>query len=297
MANDDDDTQNLIRAVEIAAHQFQVSATELRTIADDLPRKARKHAGRLRLAADRLDGVAELLGLEVMRVPDPGFVAGLINTARKAAAPVTIVAGLLATGAIEEAASQLVPEDFGERITSVWHNVTDAADAADATVTDTEPSPTDDDESEPDDATTTNEGFSGTQAAKVVGITYRQLDYWARTDLFRPSLSGASGTGARRRYSYTDLLELRLISNILEAGMKLEQVRAIVDRLRALPVQFTNDTYVIVDGSNVTLAQGDDAFNELKDASRVANVIPLGSIKDQVDAQLIPLDEASDEQP
>jgi DNA-binding transcriptional MerR regulator len=51
-------------------------------------------------------------------------------------------------------------------------------------------------------------GYSGTRAAQIVGITYRQLDYWARTDLVRPSLVDATGSGSRRRYSFRDLLEL-----------------------------------------------------------------------------------------
>ncbi|MBA3289161.1 MAG: MerR family transcriptional regulator, partial [Acidimicrobiia bacterium] len=65
-------------------------------------------------------------------------------------------------------------------------------------------------------------GYSGTRAAKIVGITYRQLDYWARTDLLRPSLTEASGSGSRRRYSYRDLLELRVIKTLLDAGIRLE---------------------------------------------------------------------------
>ena len=55
----------------------------------------------------------------------------------------------------------------------------------------------------------TEQGFSGTKAAQIVGITYRQLDYWARTDLVRPSLADASGSGSRRQYAYRDLLELQ----------------------------------------------------------------------------------------
>ncbi|MGA0885487.1 MAG: MerR family transcriptional regulator, partial [Ilumatobacteraceae bacterium] len=65
------------------------------------------------------------------------------------------------------------------------------------------------------------EGFSGRQTAEIVGISYRQLDYWARTDLIRPSLADASGSGSRRRYSYQDLLELRVIKTLLDAGIKL----------------------------------------------------------------------------
>ena len=69
------------------------------------------------------------------------------------------------------------------------------------------------------------EGFSGKRAAEIVGITYRQLDYWARTDLIRPSLADAQGSGSRRRYSYRNLLELKVIKTLLDAGIKLESVR------------------------------------------------------------------------
>ena len=78
------------------------------------------------------------------------------------------------------------------------------------------------------------EGFSGREAADIVGITYRQLDYWARTDLIRPSLADAKGSGSRRRYSYKDLVELKMIKTLLDAGQKLERVRAAFEYLRDL---------------------------------------------------------------
>ena len=61
------------------------------------------------------------------------------------------------------------------------------------------------------------QGFSGNKTAEIVGITYRQLDYWARTDLVRPSLADAAGSGTRRRYSYRDLLELKVILSTARA--------------------------------------------------------------------------------
>jgi DNA-binding transcriptional MerR regulator len=69
------------------------------------------------------------------------------------------------------------------------------------------------------------DGFSGREAADIVGITYRQLDYWARTDLIRPSLADARGSGSRRRYSYRDLIELKMIKTLLDAGQRLDRVR------------------------------------------------------------------------
>jgi DNA-binding transcriptional MerR regulator len=77
-----------------------------------------------------------------------------------------------------------------------------------------------------------NSGYSGKAAADIVGITYRQLDYWARTDLVRPSVADAQGSGSRRRYSYRDLLELKAIKNLLDAGIKLESVREAFHYLR-----------------------------------------------------------------
>ena len=70
----------------------------------------------------------------------------------------------------------------------------------------------------------TEPGYSGTRAAKVVGITYRQLDYWARRTSCDRRSSNA-GSGSRRSYSYRDLLELRVIKTLLDAGIRLESVR------------------------------------------------------------------------
>ena len=75
-----------------------------------------------------------------------------------------------------------------------------------------------------DDAST---GYSGNKAAQIVGITYRQLDYWARTDLSARRWPTPAGSGSRRRYSYRDLLELRVIKSLLDAGIKLESVREV----------------------------------------------------------------------
>ena len=76
------------------------------------------------------------------------------------------------------------------------------------------------------------EGFRGPQVCKIVGITYRQLDYWARTDLIRPSIADAKGSGTQRRYAYTDLVELKVIKSLLDAGVSLQSARRAVEYLR-----------------------------------------------------------------
>lgn len=134
-----------------------------------------------------------------------------------------------------------------------------------------------------------SDGFSGTQAANVVGITYRQLDYWARTDLIRPSLSDASGSGSRRRYSYKDLLELRVIKTLLDAGIKLESVRDVFNYLREHVGTDIASAHLVINGSSVVLARGDELIDVLQRGQGVLNVLSLAGVKDEVDAQLVPL--------
>ena len=134
-----------------------------------------------------------------------------------------------------------------------------------------------------------SEGFSGTQAAKVVGITYRQLDYWARTDLIRPSLTDAAGSGSRRRYSYKDLLELRVIKTLLDAGIKLESVRDVFEYLREHVDGDISSAHLVINGSSVVLAQGDELIDVLQRGQGVLNVLSLAGVKNEVDAQLVPL--------
>ena len=94
-------------------------------------------------------------------------------------------------------------------------------------------------------------GFSGTKAAHIVGISYRQLDYWARTNLVIPSLTAATGSGTRREYSYGDLLELKVIKNLLDAGIKLESVREVFRYMRNNLNTDVASAHVVISGSFV----------------------------------------------
>ena len=124
------------------------------------------------------------------------------------------------------------------------------------------------------------EGFSGKVAATVVGITYRQLDYWARTDLVRPSLSEAKGSGTRRRYGYRDLLELKVIKTLLDAGIKLEQVREVFRYLRdELREDVVSANLVITGTSSVLVRDGEEIIDLLKNGQGVLNILPLAGVK------------------
>jgi DNA-binding transcriptional MerR regulator len=127
------------------------------------------------------------------------------------------------------------------------------------------------------------QGHSGTQAAQIVGITYRQLDYWARTDLVRPSLADASGSGSRRRYSYRDLLELRMIKNLLDAGIRLETVREVFSNVRAYVGEDITSANLVISGSNVVLCDGDQLVDAVRKGQGVLNVLPLANVKTEID--------------
>ena len=66
-------------------------------------------------------------------------------------------------------------------------------------------------------------GFSGPTVCRLTGVTYRQLDYWARTDLVTPSITAAQGSGSKRTYAYSDVLEVKVIKSLLTSGISLNR--------------------------------------------------------------------------
>lgn len=141
----------------------------------------------------------------------------------------------------------------------------------------------------------TEQGFSGTRTKNIVGISYRQLDYWARTDLVRPSLVDAAGSGSRRMYSYQDLLELRVIKSLLDAGIKLESVRAAFRYMREHMGTDIASAHLVISGSDVMVCEGDQLTDVMNRAGQgvLVNVLALGGVKSSLDRQISQL--ASDE--
>jgi DNA-binding transcriptional MerR regulator len=77
------------------------------------------------------------------------------------------------------------------------------------------------------------QGYRVPEVTRVVGISYRQLDYWARTGLVRPSIRDAGGSGTQRLYSFQDMLQLKVIKKLLDAGVELRRIRKAIDYLKA----------------------------------------------------------------
>jgi DNA-binding transcriptional MerR regulator len=129
-------------------------------------------------------------------------------------------------------------------------------------------------------------GFSGKQASEIVGISYRQLDYWARTNLVRPSGADAKGSGSRRVYTYRDLLELRVIKNLLDSGIRLESVREVFMYLRNHVDTEITAAHIVINGQSVVLCQGDQLIDVMKRGQGVLNVLPLAGVKHDVDREI-----------
>jgi DNA-binding transcriptional MerR regulator len=133
-----------------------------------------------------------------------------------------------------------------------------------------------------------DDGFSGRRAAELVGISYRQLDYWARTDLVRPSLADASGSGSRRRYSYGDLLELKVIKMLLDAGMRLENVRQVFSYLREELGEDIASAQLVIDGSHPVLVRDDsELIDLLRRGQGVLQLVPLAGVVREMDATIL----------
>lgn len=138
-------------------------------------------------------------------------------------------------------------------------------------------------------------GFSGRKTAEVVGISYRQLDYWARTDLVTPSLAEARGSGSRRLYSYRDLLELKVIKTLLDAGLKLESVRKVFTYMREQLGEDISSANLVISGStSVLVRSGEELIDVLQQGQGVLNVLALSGVKDEIDARILELRPADD---
>ena len=94
-------------------------------------------------------------------------------------------------------------------------------------------------------------GYRVPIACQVAGITYRQLDYWARTNLVRPSIRGAKGSGSQRLYSFKDILVLKIVKRLLDTGISLQNIRLAVDKLRDRGVNDIAEITLVSDGTTV----------------------------------------------
>ena len=109
-------------------------------------------------------------------------------------------------------------------------------------------------------------GYRGPQACNIVGITYRQLDYWTRTGLVVPTVQAATGSGSQRLYSFNDLLQLKVIKSLTDAGASLQKVRQAIDHARKM----------VDDWSKVTIVADESGVYALTSEAQVVDLLRKG---------------------
>lgn len=123
--------------------------------------------------------------------------------------------------------------------------------------------------------------FRGPQVCRLAGITYRQLDYWARTDLIRPSIADARGSGTQRRYSRNDVTLLAVIAHLLDAGSSLTACREAIAYLRDRPL--VGDVVLAVGSSGPRLVEMPAALEEVLAGDRVLHLVSVRAIQAALD--------------
>jgi len=132
-------------------------------------------------------------------------------------------------------------------------------------------------------------GYRGPTACSAAGITYRQLDYWARTGLVEPSVRPAQGSGSQRLYSFRDILVLKIVKRLLETGISLQQIRAAVQHLRERGSTDLAQVTLMSDGVSVYECTSADEVVDLLQGGQGVFGIALGRVWREVEGSLAEL--------
>lgn len=129
-------------------------------------------------------------------------------------------------------------------------------------------------------------GYRGPVAAGVVGITYRQLDYWARTSLVLPTVRPAAGSGTSRLYGFRDILELKIVKRLLDTGVSLQQIRTAVEHLRARGTTDLTQVTLMSDGVSVYECTSPDEVIDLLAGGQGVFGIAIGRVWQEIEGSL-----------
>jgi DNA-binding transcriptional MerR regulator len=144
-------------------------------------------------------------------------------------------------------------------------------------------------------------GYRGPTACSAAGITYRQLDYWARTGLVEPSVRPASGSGSQRLYGFRDILVLKVVKRLLDTGVSLHNIRTAVQHLRDRGVEDLAQITLMSDGASIYECTSADEVVDLVQGGQGVFGIAVGRVWREVEGQLAQLpserpEQAGDEQ-
>ncbi|MFL6155375.1 MAG: MerR family transcriptional regulator [Marmoricola sp.] len=132
-------------------------------------------------------------------------------------------------------------------------------------------------------------GYRGPTACNAAGITYRQLDYWARTGLVEPTVRSATGSGTQRLYGFRDILLLKVIKRLLDAGVSLQQIRTAVAHLRARGTDDLTRVTLMSDGATVYECTSNDEVIDLLQGGQGVFGIAIGGVWREIEGSLAEL--------
>ena len=129
-------------------------------------------------------------------------------------------------------------------------------------------------------------GYRGATACSAAGISYRQLDYWARTGLVEPSIRTASGSGTQRLYGFRDILVLKIVKRLLDAGVSHQNIRTAVDHLRSRGVTELERITLMSDGASIYECASPDEIIDLLQGGQGVFGIAVGKVWHEVEGSL-----------
>ncbi len=132
-------------------------------------------------------------------------------------------------------------------------------------------------------------GYRGATACSAAGISYRQLDYWARTGLVEPSIRTATGSGSARLYGFRDILVLKIVKRLLDAGVSLQNIRTAVDHLRNRGVTELERITLMSDGASIYECASPDEIIDLLAGGQGVFGIAVGKVWHEVEGSLATL--------
>jgi DNA-binding transcriptional MerR regulator len=141
-------------------------------------------------------------------------------------------------------------------------------------------------------------GYRGPTACAAAGITYRQLDYWARTGLVEPTVRGAAGSGSQRLYGFRDILVLKLVKRLLDTGISLQQIRTAVQHLRERGTDDLTRVTLMSDGATVYECTSNDEVIDLLQGGQGVFGIAIGGVWREIEGTLseLPSERTLDDQ-
>lgn len=133
------------------------------------------------------------------------------------------------------------------------------------------------------------DGIRGPVVCRAVGITYRQLDYWARTDLVTPSVRDAEGSGTQRLYGFSDVVHLRIVKRLLDAGISLQQIRKAIDYLKRELKEPLEQVTLLSDGRSVYACTSNDEVVDLLQKGQGVFGIAVGKVYEELQGTIAEL--------